>query len=70
VHPGGYRQSSSDKHNPMIAEIGHMAIVIPDYASRKITPGGIGIYEYLGSRQWIDHSLQGNKIFHIGWWPK
>jgi hypothetical protein len=33
-------------------------------------PGGIGIYEYLGSRQRIDHSLLGDRVFHVGWWPQ
>ena len=69
VHPGLYRQSSTDKYNPMIAEVGHLAIIIPNFAGRKIMPGCIGIYEYSGSREWLDHSRQGKKTFHIGWWP-
>lgn len=70
VHPGGYGQSGSDRHNPMIAEAGHLALIIPDFAAGPRLPGGIGIYEYLGAREWRDHSLQGDRFFHIGWWPK
>jgi hypothetical protein len=70
VHPGRYGQSYSDRHNPMIAEAGHLALIIPDYAARKRLPGGIGIYEYLGERQWRDHSQQANRVFHVGWWPR
>lgn len=70
VHPGGYGQSRSDQHNPMIAEVGHFALILPEYAARHRSPGDIGIYEYLGSRQWQDHSFQGKQIFHLGWWPK
>jgi len=70
VHPGGYGQSGSDRHNPMIAEVGHLALILPGYAGGKRLPGSIGIYEYLGSRRWKDHSRRGEQIFHVGWWPE
>ncbi len=70
VHPGGYGQSSSDQCNPMIAEVGHFAIIIPNYAAGKVAPPDIGIYEYLGSRKWRNHSRHGSRLFHIGWWPQ
>jgi proteasome lid subunit RPN8/RPN11 len=70
VHPGGYDQSSSDRHNPMIAEPGHLAVILPHFAARACMPGRIGIYEYLGSRQWQNRSMAGGQIFHVGWWPK
>ncbi len=70
VHPGGYRQSSSDRSNPMIAEVGHLAIILPDYAAGRPLPGAIGIYEYLGSRRWWDHSRIGERVFHVGRWPR
>jgi len=69
VHPGHFGQSSSDRRNPMVPEIGHLALIIPDFAVRKRLPGRIGIYEYLGARQWRDHSRKGTQIFHVGWWP-
>ena len=70
VHPRNYRQSPTDRDNPMIAELGHLAFIIPDYAGRNRLPGKIGVYEYLGSRQWRDHSRQGSHILHVGWWPR
>jgi proteasome lid subunit RPN8/RPN11 len=70
VHPGYYRQSPSDRHNPMIAEAGHFALIVPDYAARARMPGAMGIYEYLGNRQWQDHSSLADRVFHVGWWPK
>lgn len=70
VHPGGYDQSSTDRHNPMIAEPGHWALILPHFAGRARMPGRIGIYEYLGSRQWQNRSNAGSKVFHVGWWPK
>jgi proteasome lid subunit RPN8/RPN11 len=70
VHPGHFGQSSSDRCNPMIPEVGHMALIIPDFAARDRLPGRIGIYEYLGARRWRDHSKRGANAFHIGWWPR
>lgn len=70
VHPGHRGQSESDRRNPMIAETGHLALIIPDFARRERVPGKIGIYEYMGARQWRNHSSKGDRIFHVGWWPK
>jgi len=69
VHPGHFAQSASDRANPMIAERGHLALIIPHYAEREWLPGAVGVYEYLGMRQWHDHSHRGRRIFHVGWWP-
>ena len=70
VHPRGFAQSPSDRQNPMIAEIGHIALILPDYARQSRMPGAIGVYEYLGSRQWRDWSGAGDRAFHVGWWPR
>ncbi len=68
VHPAGYGQSGSDKANPMIAEAGHIALILPNYATGAPAPGAIGIFEYRGNRQWLDHSRQGRRIFKLSWW--
>ncbi len=70
VHPGACGQSPIDRHNPMIAEAGHLAVIVPNYATGKIMPGDVGIYEYLGSRQWRSFGRRGNRIFYIGWWSR
>jgi hypothetical protein len=70
VHPWGYGQSSSDRANPMIAECGHLALILPYYAAGDSMPGSIGIYEYLGARRWKDHSRTGDRVFHVGSWPR
>ncbi|MGC9954505.1 MAG: hypothetical protein ABSD21_09535 [Rhizomicrobium sp.] len=69
VHPGGFAQSDSDRANPIIAEVGHIAIIIPHYAARATIPGHIGVYEYRGDRQWRDHSFDHWSLLHVGWWP-
>ena len=70
VHPGGFQQSESDQANPIMAEIGHIAIILSDFAARAIQPGGIGVHEYLGSRRWRDRSHDNPSPFHVGWWPE
>lgn len=69
VHPGGFDQSQSDQANPIMAEVGHIAIILPDFAARATHPGGIGVHEYLGSRRWRDRSRERPSPFHVGWWP-
>ena len=70
VHPGNYGQSISDRANPIVAEVGHIAMIIPHYAARATDPGGIGVYEYLGGRMWRDRSEECPSPHHVGWWPK
>lgn len=70
VHPAGYHQSASDKRNPIVAEPGHLALILPDFAKRRTRPGAIGIFEHLGGRRWADHTKAGDRFFHVGWWPE
>jgi len=65
VHPYGCGQSDSDQENPMMLKAGHLAFILPNYASGPVMPGKIGIYEYLGKKKWSDHSRSGNKFFEI-----
>jgi hypothetical protein len=71
VHPAGYQQSPSDKANPIIAEIGHLALILPDFAQGPNLPGRIGVHRYLGGRRWRDESRRFFPPFHVGWygWP-
>lgn len=66
VHPGHYQQSPSDRQNPMIPQEGHMALILPDFATKGRLPGEIGIYEYQGERRWKDLSALGKQIVDIG----
>lgn len=70
VHPGGCAQSASDQSNPMIAEAGHYALILPRYATGHRYPGKIGVYEYLGGRRWSNQSARAAGTFHVGWWPQ
>lgn len=59
VHPHGYGQSASDKANPVMPRVGHVAMILPNYADENPEPGRIGIYEFAGAGRWIDHSRRG-----------
>ncbi len=69
THPGAAIQSPTDKVNPMVARAGHVAVIVPNYASWPILPEHLGVYEYRGQHQWIDHSAkQSNGFFYTGFW--
>ena len=68
-HPGAAAQSPIDKANPMVARAGHVAIIVPDYASWPIPPGRLGIYEYRGEHEWTDCSGgKSQRFFYTGFW--
>lgn len=63
VHPGSYNQSPSDKSQPAMPRAGHIALIIPVYAMRRVEPGGIGQYEYLGEQRWKNQTSAGSQFF-------
>lgn len=66
VHPGSFRQSPSDKANPIIAKANHLALILPDFAEGSNLPGRIGVHCYLGNRRWRDESDRLFPPFHVG----
>lgn len=67
VHPGDVQQSDSDRAYPMIARAGHLALILPRFASAPIPRTDIGIYRYRGSKKWDDVSAQDRRhFFYIG----
>jgi proteasome lid subunit RPN8/RPN11 len=65
THLGGVGQSQTDRDNPMIPEVGHVALIVPSFADRRYFPSDIGIYEYRGRRQWIDRSDDASRYFAV-----
>ena len=65
VHPGGYGQSRSDRADPVMPRAGHFAFILPDFATRSVTPGSIGQYEYLGNGRWVDHSRSNTSFLSL-----
>lgn len=67
VHPGGSRQSDSDRDNPMISQPGHIALILPRYATGPQPRRDIGIYRYLGDKKWETMQPSARRqFFHIG----
>lgn len=67
VHPGGARQSESDRENPMISRAGHIAVILPRFAAPPIRRLEMGIYLYEGGKQWRPVSPGKRRaFFHIG----
>lgn len=57
THPGAnVRQSPIDKNHPMIAVVGHTAMIVPSFArTSRWSLDHVGVYEYLGSYRWQTH---------------
>lgn len=56
THPFGAQQSAIDRRNPMIAQAGHLAIIVPGYALHPFRMCDLGLYEYAGKHHWCDLS--------------
>jgi proteasome lid subunit RPN8/RPN11 len=57
THPTDWTgQSESDRTHPMVAIPGHVALILPDYATPNSLPlNGASVYEYKGSHKWKAH---------------
>jgi proteasome lid subunit RPN8/RPN11 len=56
THPRRARQSDLDRRHPMIANAGHVAIIVPDYAQHAVALAELGVYLYRGGHAWLDYS--------------
>jgi proteasome lid subunit RPN8/RPN11 len=67
THPEGPEQSDSDRANPMISIPGHIAIIVPRFATPPVRRERLGIYQYQGSKRWRVVSRENLRMFlHIG----
>ena len=67
VHPCDASQSESDRDHPMISRAGHLALILPCFASSSVRRVSIGIYRYMGSKRWMTISPERRRaFFHIG----
>lgn len=54
THPGAsVRQSAIDRSNPMIASPGHVALIVPRLAVRRVRTRRIGVHQYRGDAGWM-----------------
>ncbi len=67
VHPGGSGQSDSDREHPMISRAGHIALILPHFATGAQPRRDIGVYRYLGGKRWTTvPPSERRRLFHIG----
>lgn len=54
THPGNWTEmSETDRTNPMISQIGHYALIVPNYANKTFpTLKGVGMFRYEGNHIW------------------
>jgi proteasome lid subunit RPN8/RPN11 len=53
THPSDWvEQSRTDSDNPMISTIGHLAVIVPNYAQYTPHPDEFGVHVHLGGRKW------------------
>lgn len=66
VHTHGGRwtgQSDADRTHPMVAQSGHLALILPHFARRELQLlRGVGIYEYLGNHEWSRHAPRSGRF--------
>lgn len=69
THGGAAIQSYDDRTNPMVARVGHVAIIVPNMARPPVEPTALGIYEYCGKHEWKNRSGKNAKrFFYVGLW--
>lgn len=70
THGGPHvRQSSIDQANPMIARIGHVALIAPWLAGRQLKARDIGVHRYLGDVGWESRfGASARRALYVGRW--
>jgi proteasome lid subunit RPN8/RPN11 len=70
THPGTFiQQSAIDRDNPMVARIGHIAIIVPNLAAGVVRPLDIGVHRYVGDAGWTSSFGGGARDqIYVGRW--
>lgn len=67
THPFGAGQSQSDREHPMISSAGHIALILPYFATAPGMHRGVVVHRYLGAKQWQTIlPRERADFFHIG----
>lgn len=68
THEGEAFLSGADRDHPMMSQAGHVAIIMPGYALRRVPLRQLGLYSYQGRKTWQDWSgAVARKKLWIGW---
>jgi len=69
THPGTAFQSEADRTNPMVAQPGHIAIIVPGFAASPVGYEDLCIHEYQGEHRWAERSHRRCRRFvYTGFW--
>jgi proteasome lid subunit RPN8/RPN11 len=70
THPGtSVRQSCIDQANPMLARVGHLAVVMPHFAQGQVRANNVGVHEYLGEVGWrCSYAREAARLIYVGRW--
>jgi hypothetical protein len=68
THPGeGVQQSPTDRANPMIAASGHLALIVPRFATGRVRRDELGVHEYLGDGRWCSaYRRRARRLIYVG----
>lgn len=67
VHPGEAFQSESDRRNPMIAQAGHIALILPHYAKPPVAHSNARAYVFEERDRWRAIPPEETRaFFHVG----
>ena len=63
------RQSPIDREHPMHAQAGHIALILPDFATHPVPTSTVGVHEYLGDDGWRpSFAKDAKRALYIGRW--
>lgn len=67
VHPDEAFQSDSDRRNPMIAQAGHISLILPHYAKSPASHSHARAYVFEEHDRWRTISPEKTRVFfHVG----
>ncbi len=70
THPADFvHQSGIDRANPMVARVGHVALIIPNLAAGLIRPADVGVHLYRGEDGWTSRfGRDAGALVYVGRW--
>ena len=70
THPGRFTQQSHiDRDNPMVARVGHIALIVPNLAAGVVRPIDVGVNRYLGDAGWSSSlGPEAGRLVYVGRW--
>jgi hypothetical protein len=70
THPGtAVGQSHIDSANPMVAQCGHVGIIVPSFAEKSWHPRDVGFHVYRGDRTWSSaFGADAAALLRRTWW--